>query len=109
MFAEGWRWAVVCAGVGLAVAASGQTAEPGNFLNLSVSGDGKTPSALELLQGVERKLSEPQSAVSASATGDASWSLPLPLPSARHMPTVSLGYSSAGGVGSVGRGFAVDA
>jgi YD repeat-containing protein len=97
-------WGVVCAQQAL-----GQGETTGEFLNLSFTGDGRTPSSLELHDHATRGATQASFAASASASGDAGWSLPLALPSARQMPSVSLSYSSGGGYGWVGRGFSVQA
>ncbi|MEQ1505089.1 MAG: hypothetical protein ABMB14_22840, partial [Myxococcota bacterium] len=102
--AFGAAWVVVCAQVAL-----GQTETTGDFLNLSFTGDGRTPSSLELHGRATRGAVAASFAATASSTGDATWSLPLALPTARLMPAVSVSYSSSGGYGWVGRGFAVQA
>ena len=48
-----------------------QAQSGGNFLNLSFSGDGKTPSSLELHSNADRNLSKAAFAASGSETGDA--------------------------------------
>ena len=69
----------------------------GDYLNLSFTGDGKTPSASALYDAQERQLAAPKAAAKASDQGDAGYSIPLPLPPAQLSPDVSIQYSSAAG------------
>src|SRR5687768_9219778 len=89
------------------VPAAGQTESSGNFLNLSFTGDGRTPTSLELHAKASRSLTEASFATTASPVGDAGWSIPMTLPPALQMPSLAVSYSSGGGYGLAGRGFSV--
>lgn len=82
---------------------------PEGLINLSVTGDGKTPSALDLVQRSSPSLESSGAAASVGSLGDASYGLPLSLPEARLTPELSLSYSSGGGLGRLGRGWSLSA
>ena len=83
---------------------------PNDYLNLSFTGDGATPSAMEVFEQQARKLASLRAASSVSNKGDASYSVPVPLPPALRAPEVGLAYSSQGGGHSyIARGWSIDA
>ncbi len=84
--------------------------EPADFLQLSFTGDGTTPSAMSVFEDQREGLAAPRYAVNESARGDASYSIPIELPPALVQPTLALVYSSAGGTHShISRGWSIDA
>ncbi len=81
-----------------------------NYLNLAFTGDGRTPSAAQILERQAREVNGARSEVGSGATGDVSYGVPIGLPPALLAPELSLSYSSAAGTHSiVGRGWDVQA
>ncbi len=76
---------------------------------LSLSGDGVTPSAVDLLERSSRHLKSASYGVGATDQGDATFGFDIPLPPALLQPSLSLQYSSGGGVTEVGRGWSLSA
>lgn len=95
----------------MAMASDSPPANPfvaADFLSLSFSGDGRTPTALEMWESQTRSASVGKHATGASQSGDASYNLPLSLPPAPMVPDLALAYnSSSGSASSVGRGWSL--
>lgn len=85
-------------------------ATTGDYLNLSFTGDGETPSALERFASAQPKgASALAGGVGGSQSGDASWATEVALPPALLAPSVSIRYGSGGSYGRLGRGFSLSA
>jgi YD repeat-containing protein len=79
-----------------------------NFLNLSFTGDGKTPSVLSLMEAQDIQVKGGRSVAGPGDRGDAAWSLGVSLPPSPMSPNVSVTYSSAASAHSwVGRGWSI--
>lgn len=78
------------------------------FHNLSFTGDGKTPNALQLMEAQTRGLAESRSLADTDRRGAATYSIPVPMPPALFGPAVSLTYSSNGGEGPLARGWSIE-
>lgn len=82
----------------------------GDYLNLSLPGDGTTPDAHAMAEQQREALKGPRAAATASSQGDASYSLGFDLPPALLLPEIGLSYSSATGRHSVvARGWSLNA
>jgi hypothetical protein len=80
------------------------------FGGLSFTGDGKTPSALGLLDAQSRAAAGAHHAVGASPRGEGSWGMQLQLPPAILAPSIGLQWASTTGAHAwAGRGFSIDA
>ena len=78
-----WMW--VC---GLSMGtASAQSSAEGEYLGLSFTGDGTTPSATQLFEAMDRSTAAPRGGADASDKGDVSYSVPVAIPSALHQST----------------------
>ncbi|MFT5455662.1 MAG: YD repeat-containing protein [Myxococcota bacterium] len=97
-----------CGVLGLALACGAMAhASEGAFLELSMSGDGITPTAADGLAHTA-ELAAADLGATASQQGEAQYAVPIGLPSARLSPEVGLSYSSLAGPHSgVGRGWSL--
>lgn len=68
---------------------SAQAQEPADFLQLSFTGDGTTPSAMSVFDDTRQQLAAPRFGASASSRGDASYRIPIELPPALVQPSLS--------------------
>lgn len=83
-------------------------AAPSGFLNASFTGDGQTPSALQLYEAQTRSMEASKHLTTGTPSGDVSYSVPIPLPPALNQPAVSLAYASgAGSHSALGRGWSL--
>src|SRR5262245_16584812 len=94
--------------IALAVHTRAFAQDYGNYLVISFTGDGETPSNLERLgKNIQRGATNLQGAASATSSGDATFSIPIDVPATKLTPAVALTYNSSAGVGSVGRGWSL--